>query len=817
MDGKQGYVTNTLNQNVMKQEQSAENRLDGSVMQQVSEHQNNMGMGMMDNMGLGIPMMMSSANQQQITSVPMDTSGNSVQTVQAVPGPSSQTTHNQISQSQTSSTQQEEEEESSEDEENSDEECDGDEGLPVKEESEEDPNSRTIEPTTFVNVSLACDEAGPSGLQQQKISDIPEMPMQQPADGDPKSGMSTIAEMSTTRSPARPLFVACHGVPFLDHEGKNQPAIQVKSPPISDDEENNHTAPNDLENNYDDFGDESSPDEDDDTLSDNNDDMYMNGGNYRLLSSKINDTPSSNIVDDDTPSRVGDNGFQEGTDTSVSVVKTVLVPVRDPVTRELKNVLVPVEVKDATGMNIIKSVLVPVEDEDGLMSYQIKKFVVPIKTQPIVPQKKIKPLPSKNAAKSGIKKKGEKKEAKKEVEKEKEAGKDVTEDKKEECKGDSEPKEAAEADTPKEEVDRILDNVKNICPYCQKDFEDEKQVDRHVKRIHKKPFRCRVCYNSFVAKESLKNHMKGHDKDALLECPFCHQKYKCMAGLRYHQIRAHSTIEPKYVCDQCGKRFKLKHDLSSHIERSHLTDTYICRFCGKSVRNIKQHEWYHEKSTKKYEYSFSCHLCPTKFRRRTGLDNHLLMHKNSIKCGQCSKGFMCNSELEDHKISHTDQVTYICKYCRNAYSEKSCLVAHKLLAHGIQQRVPKEFQCNVCSKSFATELGLRKHVTLHSKMFSCTHCDKEFASSHNLKLHIRKHTGERPYECKFCKKSFARSNALRVHRLIHTGERPYVCDLCGQSFTQRSSMMAHRRKHPGSHPPPPPLRLSKLGCNENEF
>ncbi|XP_076238970.1 uncharacterized protein LOC143182094 isoform X9 [Calliopsis andreniformis] len=189
MDGKQGYVTNTLNQNVMKQEQSTENRLDGSVMQQVSEHQNNMNMGMMDNMGLGIPMMISSANQQQITSVPMDTSGSSVQTVQAVPGPSSQTTHNQISQNQTNSTtQQEEEEESSEDEENSDDECDGDEGLPVKEESEEDPNSRTIEPTTFVNVSLACDEAGPSGLQQQKISDMSEIPMQQPADADPKSG-----------------------------------------------------------------------------------------------------------------------------------------------------------------------------------------------------------------------------------------------------------------------------------------------------------------------------------------------------------------------------------------------------------------------------------------------------------------------------------------------------------------------------------------------------------------------------------------------------------------------------------------------------
>ncbi|XP_015431761.1 PREDICTED: zinc finger protein 2-like isoform X4 [Dufourea novaeangliae] len=187
--GKQGYVSNALNPNVMKQEQSTENRLDGNVMQQVSEHQNNMGMGMMDNMGLGIPMMLPNTNQQQqITSVPMDTSGSSAQTVQAVPGPSSQTTHNQISQNQTSSTQQEDEEESSEDEENSDDECDGDEGLPVKEESEEDPNSRTIEPTTFVNVSLACDEAGPSGLQQQKIADMPEMPMPQSTDGDPKTG-----------------------------------------------------------------------------------------------------------------------------------------------------------------------------------------------------------------------------------------------------------------------------------------------------------------------------------------------------------------------------------------------------------------------------------------------------------------------------------------------------------------------------------------------------------------------------------------------------------------------------------------------------
>ncbi|KAL0124431.1 hypothetical protein PUN28_006339 [Cardiocondyla obscurior] len=192
MEDKQGY--SVLNPNGMKPEQSNENRLDGTVMQQVSEHQSNINMGMMDNMSLSMPMMMSTNAQQQITSVPMDNSGSSVQNVQSVAGPSTQTTHDQITQNPSDApTQQEEEDESSEEEENSDDECDGDEGLPIKEESEEDPN-RTIEPTTFVNVSLACDEAGPSGLQQQKIADMPEMVMPQTADVDPKTGNEKPAE-----------------------------------------------------------------------------------------------------------------------------------------------------------------------------------------------------------------------------------------------------------------------------------------------------------------------------------------------------------------------------------------------------------------------------------------------------------------------------------------------------------------------------------------------------------------------------------------------------------------------------------------------
>ncbi|XP_076628966.1 uncharacterized protein LOC143345562 isoform X23 [Colletes latitarsis] len=346
MEGKQGYVTNVLNPNVMKQEQSTENRLDGSVMQQVSEHQNNMGIGMMDNIGLGIPMIISNTNQQQqITSVPMDTSSNSAQNVQAVPGPSSQTTHNQISQNQTSSTQQEEEEESSEDEENSDDECDGDEGLPVKEESEEDPNSRTIEPTTFVNVSLACDEAGPSGLQQQKIADMPEIPMPQTADGDPKSGIPTIAVTPPTLKATQAHSIKSNG-PFPDID---EMLIQIKDPPASDNEDEN-SVQCDFEINYDFLYKERKPKQENAI-----NDLYYGGTNYCSLTNKSNDgCLSDGLNANSLEAKIG----QIKEEPSVDIGETNSY-------RSNTILFVSVGVNNETGFDITNCVRVPDLDANG--------------------------------------------------------------------------------------------------------------------------------------------------------------------------------------------------------------------------------------------------------------------------------------------------------------------------------------------------------------------------------------------------------------------------------------------------------------------
>ncbi|XP_048515128.1 zinc finger protein 768-like isoform X16 [Athalia rosae] len=190
LEDKQGYVTGVLNTSTMKEEDDASSVIQSSIA--TTTPQSGIGIGVIDNIGLGMPFSGTTHQQQLPPTIPINQPIH-----QALPGPSNQPAPDQLSQTQGNATTrpQDEEEESSEEEDNSDDDCDADDGLPVKEESEEDlGNSRNIEPTTFVNVSLACDEAGPSGLQQQKnTTEIPELSMPQTLnESDAKSGQCSI-------------------------------------------------------------------------------------------------------------------------------------------------------------------------------------------------------------------------------------------------------------------------------------------------------------------------------------------------------------------------------------------------------------------------------------------------------------------------------------------------------------------------------------------------------------------------------------------------------------------------------------------------
>ncbi|XP_076380729.1 uncharacterized protein LOC117224805 isoform X7 [Megalopta genalis] len=602
--GKQGYVPNVLNPNVMKQEQSTENRLDGSVMQQVGEHQNNMGMSMMDNMGLGIPMMIPNTNQQQqITSVPMDTSGSPAQNVQAVPGPSSQTTHNQISQNQTSSTQQEDEEESSEDDENSDDECDGDEGLPVKEESEEDPNSRTIEPTTFVNVSLACDEAGPSGLQQQKITDMPEMPISQSADGDPKTGALNEDGRFIYGKESIPMqpwqIVDVEGCLYYAFLPANQPA---KFP----EQEKLLVA--------------RSPKETSKSNADESEEPFMIPAEEDLPR-YTEDLDKVKIKTEDTDDVSSVNDEQHNDDNKVYACEEC-------------NICFPV-------VQMLKRHRNAVHDQAQRykckVCFKICRSLVAFKMHVALEHKT------------------------EEQELKDESSLTYACDF---CSYESTNKSTLHSHISRKHSTKRIGRRKNSyryaaepeeysCDVCEFKCQNRRRLKEHLERKHASEYKydCEYCGKKFKVKGDMRLHVRFKHKEGPIVCDVCGKTCSNSNSLYVHQKWAH--FKPKYECEICKRRMVTQENLDQHILLQHeRRESFVCEECGKSFtenHRLKQHMMTHTG-----DRPYDCHICGKAFARRTAYRQHLLIHtgKRPYICDICGKTFTQKPGLICHRKSH---------------------------------------------------------------------------------------------------------------------------------------------------------------------
>ena len=171
-----------------------------------------------------------------------------------------------------------------------------------------------------------------------------------------------------------------------------------------------------------------------------------------------------------------------------------------------------------------------------------------------------------------------------------------------------------------------------------------------------------------------------------------------------------------------------------------------------------------------------------------------------------------------------DSEAKICPFCEGIFGFSEIKdhigIEHLGLQSGafIEEENASQFQCEVCSTSFISEISLQRHVkfshseevekcgeksidkegniaksTLKGERLDCPKCSKTFTKRYDLRAHMRVvHEGIKLY-CPKCEKSFTHGNYLRCHiRAIHDGIK-LDCPKCEKSFAHKRHLQSHVR------------------------
>jgi len=117
----------------------------------------------------------------------------------------------------------------------------------------------------------------------------------------------------------------------------------------------------------------------------------------------------------------------------------------------------------------------------------------------------------------------------------------------------------------------LSDNMKKPikCEVCGSIFSSVYTLKRHMATHNKlRPFKCKLCNKSFTQKVVLKEHILMHTGEKRFLCNVCDKTFQQSNHLKYHLLSAHN-IGKRHSCEDCGKVYIFKHQLTSHISKVH--------------------------------------------------------------------------------------------------------------------------------------------------------------------------------------------------------------------------------------------------------
>lgn len=271
-----------------------------------------------------------------------------------------------------------------------------------------------------------------------------------------------------------------------------------------------------------------------------------------------------------------------------------------------------------------------------------------------------------------------------------------------------------------------------------------------------------------------------------LQCKYCTYKATWPSDLKRH-LQSHS-LEKRYKCSDCAKKYKYRSDLNVHIRKDHNKEP-------SDVKIVRVATMLKKKSSPSI---FKCPCCTYASRWKSEIDRHSRMHNSekTFQCLHCEYQTFWRGDIRRHVYKKHNEIM------TEGVALNDVIIMKKELAPQVV-RGKKAEETNLALSSDSEAYSSRETTPVKtgpvrshegSPEVNMSDYVTKTTAGHSPTPSPIKDLGNGLYKCQYCGFEANAPSKMNAHIATHTNLKRYMCPVCGRRANWKWDIAKHIRK-----------------------